>query len=305
MYLNIGILEKIMNNLASMTGYSHIKGSGELGTWIWEIKTVNSRGLDVRCRLGHSLDSLEPEIRRRISDKIHRASVTVSLRFSSNPSLQKVIVNRDLVQQILDATSNIAGNIGSRPSLDAIFTVPGIVSILNVEDESKNQDLMHKDLLKSFDKALDKLRKSQLDEGNKIFSICSGYLDKIESINNNLSNAAYNNPINIRDRLIQKLAEVIDTVSVSEDRLAQEVALLAIKSDIREEIDRIGIHLVASRKLLLEGGGIGRKLDFLSQEFSREANTICSKSTNSEISGFGLDLKSLIERFREQIQNLE
>ena len=192
MYLNIGILEKIMNNLASMTGYSHIKGSGELGTWIWEIKTVNSRGLDVRCRLGHSLDSLEPEIRKRISDKIHRASVTVSLRFSSNPSLQKVIVNRDLVQQILDATSNLAGNIGSRPSLDAIFTVPGIVSILNVEDESKNQDLMHKDLLKSFDKALDKLRKSQLDEGNKIFSID----DNVEEQEKNLNNVLLLNPKN-------------------------------------------------------------------------------------------------------------
>jgi len=292
-----------LTEVASMTGYARAEGSSDAGTWLWEVKCVNGRGLDVRCRLGNGLDRLEPAVRGRAARALDRG--TVSLRYSSNPAHRAVTVNRDLVQQILDVAADVAGDAGAKPSLDAVFAIPGVVEIGAALDDPAARDALDAELMDGLDRALAGLRGSQMAEGARILAVCEGHLDEIEALRIEAQETVEAQPARIRDRLTEKLAAVLAPGAVAEDRLAQEVALLAVKADVREELDRLAVHVEATRELLAGGGTVGRKLDFLSQEFSREANTLCAKSSDTELSRAGLALKAAIDRLREQAQNLE
>jgi uncharacterized protein (TIGR00255 family) len=294
-----------MASVASMTGYARAESSSGSGSWQWEVKCVNGRGLDVHCRLGNGLDRLEPAVRERAARALGRGSLSVSLRVSADPALRAVTVNRELVQQILDAAADVAGDAGAKPSLDAVFAIPGVVEIGAPLDDPAARDALDATLLGGLDRALAELREFRQAEGSRIVDVCAGHLDEIDALRREASETAAAQPARIRDRLAEKLAALLAPGAVAEDRLAQEVALLAIKADVREELDRLAVHVEAARELLAGGGAVGRKLDFLSQEMSREANTLCAKSSDAELSRAGLALKTVIDRLREQVQNLE
>ena len=295
------------NALSSMTGYARAQGGVPGITFSVEIKTVNSRGLDIRMRMTPGYDALEAEIRRRIGKAISRGSVTVNLNVEREGEGGRVVVNHDALNAVLGALREIDGKVDAeRPTLDGILALKGVLEQHDAPLDADTEDRLAAAIYTAVDSALHDLRSARQSEGVHLKSILTSQVDEIAR----LRDAAAAHPGRSRDAILARLKEqVADLMAsgagVSEDRLAQEALLLATKADIREELDRLTAHVASARSLLGEGGPVGRKLDFLSQEFNREANTLCSKSNAVELTAIGLDLKAVIDQFREQVQNLE
>jgi uncharacterized protein (TIGR00255 family) len=295
------------NALMSMTGYARAQGGVPGIAFSLEIKTVNSRGLDIRMRVSPGYDSLEPEIRRRISTALARGSVTVNLTVDRIGEGGRVIVNQQALEAVLEAIEQIGNRVDAeRPSLDGILGLKGVLEQHDAPLDPAAEEALHAAIHDALDRALADLRASRQAEGVHLNAILSGHVDEIDR----LRELAARHPGRSRDVLLARLREQIaelvsENAGLSEERLAQEALLLATKADIREELDRLSAHVAAARALLAQGGPVGRKLDFLSQEFNREANTLCSKSNAVDLTAIGLDLKAVIDQFREQLQNLE
>ena len=291
--------------LASMTGYARAEGVDEAASWLWEVKSVNGRGLEMRCRLGGGLDRLEPMVRERVSAALARGSVSVSLRVVRDAAQRSVVVHRDLVRRVLEATADVAGEAGGRPSLDAVLGIPGVVEVREAEEDEGARDRLDSALLDGLGRALADLATARREEGNRIHVLLEAHLDEIAALVSGAAGVAATQPRALQAKLTERLAELETAANVSEERLAQEVALLAAKADVREELDRLEAHVAAARALLREGGAVGRRLDFLAQELSREANTLGSKSADLDLTRLSLALKAVIDRVREQAQNVE
>ncbi len=292
-------------NLASMTGYAREDGGTERVTWVWEIKSVNGRGLEVRSRLSNGLDHLEPVVRERASAVFSRGNVSVGLRLSRAAGDRRVAVNRDLLQQLSDAALEVSGN-GPPPSIAALLTVPGVIEVSEPEPSDEDRQNLDAALLVDLDRALSGLSAARAEEGGRLGLVLSAHLDDIARLTSEAGKTAASQPEAIRAKLAARIDELVDgDAGIPSDRLAQEVALLAVKADVREELDRLAGHVTGARALLSAGGAVGRRLDFLAQEFAREANTLCAKSAGPELTRLGLELKAAIDRLREQVQNLE
>jgi uncharacterized protein (TIGR00255 family) len=295
------------NALSSMTGYARAAGGVPGISFSVEIKTVNARGLDVRMRMTPGYDALEGEIRRRISKALSRGSVTVNLNVEREGEGGRVVVNHAALSAVLGALREIAGKVDAeKPTLDGILGLKGVLEQHEAPLDADAEERLHAAIYEAVDKALGELRVSRQAEGVHLAQILSGQIGEIAR----LRDLAAAHPGRSRDALLARLKEQIaDLMAAStglpEDRLVQEALLLATKADIREELDRLAAHVASARALLAEGGPVGRKLDFLSQEFNREANTLCSKSNAVDLTAIGLDLKAVIDQFREQVQNLE
>jgi uncharacterized protein (TIGR00255 family) len=295
------------NALSSMTGYARAQGGVPGITFSVEIKTVNSRGLDIRMRMTPGYDALEAEIRRRIGKAISRGSVTVNLNVEREGEGGRVVVNRQALDAVLDAIKEIGALTNSpRPTPDGILGLKGVLEQHDAPLDADAEERLGAAIYAAVDAALEDLRKARQAEGVHLKEILTGQVDEIAR----LRDAAAAHPGRSRDAILSRLKEQIadlmaSSTGFSEDRLVQEALLLATKADIREELDRLTAHVASARSLLAEGGPVGRKLDFLSQEFNREANTLCSKSNAVELTAIGLDLKAVIDQFREQVQNLE
>ena len=288
-----------------MTGYGRAEGSADGIAWVWEIKSVNGRGLEVRSRLGNGFEHLEPEVRNRASAVLGRGNVSVSLRLTRAGGDRKVTVNRDLLSQLVEAARELAGD-GPPPSVDALLAVPGVIEMTEPEPSEKDQQDLNAALLADLDRALAALAAARSEEGARMAEVLAAHVDSIAALNEAAGTTASTQPGAIRDKLAERLSSLMEGDAVIDpDRLAQEAALLAVKADVAEELDRLSGHVVGARKLLAEGGLVGRRLDFLSQEFAREANTLCAKSADAELTRLGLELKVVIDRLREQVQNLE
>lgn len=288
--------------VASMTGFARAEGGHGGATWQWEVRSVNGRGLEVRAKLATGLDRLEPQVRERTAAAVARGSVSISLRVTRPGEARAVSVNRELVRVL----RSVAAELGETVSLDAVFAVPGVVEVSDPTEDEAERERLDAAMLADLDRALADLKIARRAEGGRIGAILSGLLDEIAAITKAAAGNASAQPDLLRAKFTQRVAEMLaDTPPLAPDRLAQEVALLALKADVREEIDRLGAHIAAGRDLLAEGGPVGRKLDFLTQELGREANTLCSKSADADLTRAGLALKVAIERFREQVQNLE
>lgn len=291
--------------LASMTGYARTDGGAGPATWVWEIKSVNGRGLEVRSRLSNGLDHLEPVVRERASAAFSRGNVSVGLRLSRAAGDRQVAVNRDLLRQLLDAALEVSGN-GPPPSMDALLAVPGVIEVTEPEPSEEDRQKLDAALLADLDRALSGLAAARAEEGGRLGEVLSGHLDDIARLTSEAEQTAASQPEAIRAKLAARIGELVDGgAGIPSERLAQEVALLAVKADVREELDRLTGHVTGARALLREGGAVGRRLDFLAQEFAREANTLCAKSAGPELTRLGLELKAAIDRLREQVQNLE
>ena len=289
----------------SMTGFARSDGADDRFRWHWELKTVNGRSLDLRSRLG-AFDSLEPRIRAAAGAALSRGSMTASLQITAlaqNPHLR---INTDTLRQLLDEVRAVAAEFDlPSPSLDTMLSLRGVLESGDIEEDAETVAARQDRIFAGFEQALAALLDARIAEGTRLDALARSHLDAIEELVERARAAAAAQPNAIRDRLRQQMADLMNGHAISEDRLAQEAAILATKADIREELDRLTAHVASARDLLTSGGPVGRKLDFLAQEFNREANTFCSKTSDIDLKSLGLDLKAVIEQLREQIQNIE
>ncbi len=291
--------------VASMTGFARCQGHHQNHDWVWEIKSVNNRGLDLRCRLGPGNDALEPELRRRLGEYVTRGSVSVGLSARRAAVATPLHLNRAFLADMVAETRALANELAlPPPGLDALMVLPGAI-----EPEAEQEDALearHAAILASFDEAVVALCAARRDEGVRLAEVLTALLLQIADGTELAAASAEAQPHVLRAKLEAQIAEIVEaTPALSEERLAQEVAILVVKADIREEIERLRAHVAMARELLAEGGAIGRRLDFLCQELNREANTLCSKSSDVALTAIGLDLKATVDRLREQVQNVE
>lgn len=293
--------------LASMTGFGRASAQAEGATILVEIKSVNGRGLDIRSRLSPGLDSLDGDIRRLIGERAARGSFSVFVNLQRDAASTELVINHQALDAILEAMNALGERIDARrPTLDGIFALKGVLDTKEAPLLPDAEERLNAAILSSIELAMTALVEARRAEGERIGDILDMRLGEIEA----LTAAAEAHPGRSREAILAKLAEQVAALTdsangLSEDRLHAEALLLATKADIREELDRLAAHVKAARQLLAQGGPIGRKLDFLSQEFNREANTLCSKSNDVGLTAIGLDLKAAIDQLREQVQNLE
>jgi uncharacterized protein (TIGR00255 family) len=290
-----------------MTGYARANGAVPGIAFSIELKSVNSRGLDIRARLTPGYDALEPEIRRRINKALSRGAVTVNLNIDREGEGGRVVINQAALDAVLAAVADISSRMNlPRPTPDGVLALKGVLEQHDAPLDADAEERLHAAIYAAVDTALGDLQAARQAEGLHLRDILLGQIAEIAR----LRELAEAHPGRGRDVILARLKEQIADLlasgaGMSEDRLAQEALLLATKADIREELDRLKAHIAAARQLLADGGPVGRKLDFLSQEFNREANTLCSKSNAVELTAIGLDLKAVIDQLREQVQNLE
>jgi uncharacterized protein (TIGR00255 family) len=299
-----------MGTLMSMTGFARESGALADGTaFVWEVRSVNGRGLDLRLRLPNGLDALEPALREAAGRRLRRGNVAATLTLKRE-ARARLVVDPVALDQALTLALELAGRIrGSLPPrAESLLALPGILRAEEPAPDEAADEARRADLAGSFARALDELVAARQAEGATLRTIMAGLLDEIATLRDAAALESAGQPEAQRTRMREQLAALLGeaaTARVPEERLAQEVALLAQRSDVREELDRLAGHIGAARALLAAGEGAGRKLDFLVQEFVREANTLCSKSASVALTRIGLDLKAAIERLREQAANVE
>lgn len=292
--------------VASMTGFARAEGRDDSLHWIWELKSVNGRTLDLRCRLPSGMDGLEPIARAAVAEKLRRGNISISLTLLRAMTPTKVRVNREVLSELLAVARDLAGEVDAAPPrLDGLLALRGVVDVIEEEDETARQARQAR-IAATLSEALDALRRMRAAEGTRLAAMVAAHLEEIESLRRAAVATAAIQPAALKERLRAQVAALLESSpALPEERLAQEAALLIAKGDVREELDRLAAHVAAARDLMAEDGAIGRKLDFLCQEFNREANTLCSKSTDVELTRIGLGLKAAIEQLREQVQNIE
>ena len=294
-------------SLVSMTGFAEAHGAHGSLRWRWEVKSVNGRGLDLRLRTPPGFDSIEAAARTLASDRFRRGNLQASLSVEPQEGARGLRVDAEALASAVRLAKRIAEETGLAPArVDGLLALKGVI----VQDElapAESAERAARDaaLLESLATAFDGLRRARRTEGAKLGQALLGIMDEIERLTGQASQLAAAQPAALRERLASQLKELLENTPLSEDRLSQEVALLATRVDIREELDRLRAHAQEARRLLQCGEAIGRKLDFLAQEFNREANTLCSKSADIALTRIGLGLKHAIDQFREQAQNVE
>lgn len=293
--------------LSSMTGYARASSALDGLHWQWEIKSVNGKGLDVRCRVPPGFETLDLPVRDLAQKNLKRGNIQIGLICDRGGAEQQLAVNETALEQVVILAERLRERLGgSPPQIEALLALRGVMDVAApIEDEAKTAK-RDKAMLKSAEEAFQSLTIARKAEGAKLASVLSLHLERIEK----LVFAARDNPARsveaIRTRLAEQVARLMEaSASFDQDRLYQEAVLLATRADIAEEIDRLFAHIEAARKLLLSNEPAGRQLDFLSQEFNREANTLCSKASDRSLTATGLELKTVIDQMREQVQNIE
>ena len=288
-----------------MTGFARSEGDLGVFSWAWEARSVNAKSLDVRARIAGGFDKLEPAARSAAAERFKRGNVSLTLTLKTADRLPRMRINRDLLDDLVALAGEFEEAGAARPRLDALLSMRGVIEPVEEEDESERQEA-EAAMLASLTDVLDSLAAARGEEGARLAPVMAGHLDRIETLVADAKASAAAQPEALTERLRSLVAELLDaSPALPEDRLAQEAALLVAKSDIREELDRLEAHIEQARGLLSDGVAVGRRLDFLCQEFNREANTLCSKASDVELTRIGLDLKAVIEQFREQVQNIE
>jgi uncharacterized protein (TIGR00255 family) len=286
-----------------MTGFARREGGDAKVTWSWEIKSVNGRALDLRCRIPAGYERLEAAARETAPKHCARGNVTIALSVSRPEAGPTLRVNRDLLDQLVRLAGELEAETGggtlAPARLDGLLGVKGVLEVAELEESSEETDARIAAMQKDLEAALKDLAAMRRAEGKHLRKAASAHLGAIEALTAKAAASAEVQPEARRARLKALVEDLL------EDRLAQEAALLATRSDVREELDRLHAHVAAAKELLDGGGAVGRRLDFLCQEFNREANTLCAKASDVELTRLGLDLKSAVEQLREQVQNIE
>jgi uncharacterized protein (TIGR00255 family) len=294
-------------NIVSMTGFAESAGSHEGLRWRWEAKSVNGRGLDLRLRTPPGYDSLEQPARMLAAERFRRGNFQIALTVEADSGTRGLRVDPVALASAVKLAREISAETGLAPArVDGLLALKGVI----VQEEINAVDPVargHRDahILKSLAVTFDALNRARVSEGSKLAQLLSAQIDEVARLVSEAESLAAAQPEALRQKLAGQLQELLNGAPISEDRLAQEVAVLATRADVREELDRLKAHVQDARALLKSGDAVGRKLDFLSQEFNREANTLCSKSADIALTRVGLALKAVIDQFREQAQNVE
>ncbi len=289
-----------------MTGFARLDGAHGDRRWTWELKSVNGRGLELRCRVPQGFDLLEPDLRKAAKKTLHRGSLSVNLAMHREAGDTRYRVNQDALDDALVMVERINMRVQcAPPRAESILALRGVLEPVDeVEDDEAKRSLV-KAVLASFKDALKMLDVARHKEGETLNAVIVGQLDQIEKLAAQARKSASTAPAALRDKISAQLDKLLSGAGLPEERLAQEAALLALKADVCEELDRFDAHLQSGRALLKAAGPSGRPLDFLTQEFNREANTLCSKAPDMALKQIGLDLKNVIDQMREQVQNVE
>ena len=291
--------------VASMTGFARMPGATAAMSWTWEARSVNHRGLDVRVRLPARLDTLEPRIRELLGKRVTRGSVTVSLDLKRQVAGGTLAVNRDMIARILDLQRELGARIDQAPPrIESLLAIRGVLETGDSEEPAAPDAEAEAALVATLGQAIEALVAMRAAEGKRLAGLLASQVDAIEGLTREALALASLQPNVIAEKLQRQVTQLMGD-GLPPERLAQEVALLATRSDATEELDRLTAHVAAARELLAGGGPIGRRLDFLSQEFNREANTLTAKSGDIAVTRGGLALKGVIDQFREQVQNVE
>ncbi len=288
-----------------MTGFARSIGQTGAATWTWELKSVNAKGLELRLRLPPGFDALEAAARARIAARIKRGTVHVGLTLHRPRPQQTARIDRAKLDALLQAVATISLPDGIAPAtLDGLLALPGIVELVDQADDGAES--LEPELLKGVDGALDELCAMRAGEGLALGRVLGERLTAIGRLTADILTAPGRTAEAVRERLARRIAEIAAAGPMLDPvRLHQEAVLMAAKADVCEELDRLVMHRTAAQALLAEGGAVGRRLDFLAQELGREAGTLCAKSNDAQVTAVGLALRTEIEQFREQVQNLE
>ncbi|QRM42444.1 YicC/YloC family endoribonuclease [Rhizobium sp. BG4] len=293
--------------LQSMTGFARREGTSGRWRWAWELRSVNGKGLDLRLRLPPGLERMEVDVRRMAGETFSRGNMQANLSVSAGENRFETVLNQDALATVLALRDQLAGIIDPEPlKLDTLLSIRGLVEFRESEDSEDALAARDADVVSGLVGALADLKLMREQEGAALSRVLLDHVSTIERLTQTIERDPSRSPQEIAERLKTQVAMLLDgTAALDRDRLHAEAALLATKADLREEIDRLKAHVAAARELLAKGGPVGRKLDFLAQEFNRESNTICSKSNASAVTAAGIELKVVIDQFREQVQNLE
>lgn len=296
-----------MSAVSSMTGFARVSGEADWGNWAWEAKSVNGRSLDVRVNVPSGFEGLDRQIKQQASKLFSRGSLQIGLRIELAGGGDTLSINTHALDALVRAyEAASAKSVTEGDALATLMTIKGVVETGSQSTRELGQDeAVQKALEQAGSAALSELNKARLNEGDALQTLLLGHLSEMETILANAASLAETQPKLLKERLEKQLAELGADKSVDAERMAAEVALSAAKADVREELDRFTAHIQTGRSLLTEGGAIGRKLDFLAQEFNREANTLCSKSISLDLTNAGLALKGLVDQFKEQSANVE
>jgi len=294
--------------LSSMTGFARSGGTSGTYQWAWELKSVNGKGLDIRLRLPAGWDAVDAAVRSRAASRLSRGSINATLTVTREGVQPIVQVNEAVLTAVLGKLDDLSKRVNNAepPRLDGILGIKGIVEVVDADESEEDRRAAERAAIKGFDQALTELHDMRRHEGDALATVLGERLKEIATLAARAEAAPGRKPEAIRQKLAEQVQALLDTSTrFDADRLHQEAILLATKSDVREELDRLNAHVSQARRLIADGGAIGRKLDFLAQEFNREANTLCAKANDVELTNIGLELKSVVEQFREQVQNLE
>ena len=287
-----------------MTGFARAAGTTGPVQWVWEVKSVNGRGLDIRVRVPSSLDAAGDAARTALQKALSRGQCQLSLNLTRPEAAPRVRIDEALLTELAAAVGRVPlpGGVGPA-TLDGLLAVRGVVA--SDEETGADEAALIRDLAAGAERLVADLVASRRAEGRQLQEIVAGQLASMEALTEAAEACPARKPEAVRARLANAVAALVEAGSLDPDRLHQEAVLLAAKADVREEIDRLRAHLSAARELLAKGGAIGRRLDFLAQELGRESNTLCAKANDVALSRIGLDLKAVAEQFREQVQNVE
>jgi len=293
--------------LSSMTGFARGHGVAGSYAWSWEIKSVNAKGLDLRLRLPPGWDAIEVPARARAAETLSRGTAYANLTVERKGVATTVKVNEPVLSAVLATLKRLHERVEAAPAtLDGILSLKGVIEITEEDEREEDRRAAEAAILEGFDNALGELVAMRREEGATLGRVLSERLKEIAALAARAEVAPGRKPEAIKARLAEQVATLLSaSTRFDSDRLHQEAIMLASKADIREELDRLASHVAQAQKLLADGGPVGRRLDFLAQELNRESNTLTAKANDVELTNIGLELKSAVEQFREQVQNLE
>ena len=293
--------------LSSMTGFARSHGVSGPYTWAWEIKSVNGKGLDLRLRMPSGWDAIEAPVRARAAERLARGSIQAALTVDRSGVAPVVRINAGVLDAILTTLRQLAPRIDAGPpSLDGLLSLKGVMEVSDLEENEDERRAAETAAIAGFGEAVAALSEMRQSEGAALARILTSRLDEIAALAQRAEQAPGRRVEAIRARLAEQVAALLaQSDRFDPDRLHQEAILLATKADVREELDRLAAHVAQARQLIAGSGAVGRRLDFLAQELNREANTLCAKANDVELTNIGLELKAAVEQFREQVQNVE
>ncbi len=293
--------------IKSMTGFARAEGAFAAMRWAWEIRAVNGRNLDLRLRLPPGFDALEPRVREIATAKFQRGSIQIGLNIKREEGVTAIRLNEQVLAQVLVAATRVREMTGAPPvSVEGLLNIKGVLEVVEGSDTEVEGEQRMAALIASFQDAAVGVVSARVAEGQRLQKVLLEQVGEIARLTQAIEINPSRSVDAIKRRIAEQVARLIETSSTLDPvRLHQEAVLVASKADVEEELKRLAVHVAAARDLLNDENGVGRKLDFLAQEFNREANTVCSKAGDSSVTSLGLSMKTVIEQFREQVQNIE